>query len=117
MFDIIATFTVTSFFWILFLILYKERRRKEEDQLLVMMVLLDRYTRWVSQNVVEDKRVLGGTAVIKGTRLSVSHIGGLARKEGGIQEIKQDYPYLTEEDIQFCRLYVVLEETGTNLHS
>lgn len=53
--------------------------------------------------------VLSGDQVYKGTRLSVRHIEGMVRKGVRIDEIKKDYPNLTEEDIRFAELYAAIK--------
>jgi uncharacterized protein (DUF433 family) len=55
--------------------------------------------------IEEKEGVLGGEAVFKDTRLSVTHIGKM--REGGekTEHILEDYPYLRENDVEFARLY------------
>jgi len=53
--------------------------------------------------------VLSGEEVFKGTRLSVRHIGGMARKGVRIDEIKKEYPNLTEGDIRFAEIYAAIK--------
>jgi uncharacterized protein (DUF433 family) len=55
--------------------------------------------------VEENESVLGGAAVFKGTRLSVLHVGKMAERSISTSEILEDYPFLTESDIEFARLY------------
>lgn len=55
--------------------------------------------------VEENESVLGGAAVFKGTRLSVLHVGKMADRSISTSEILEDYPFLTESDIEFARLY------------
>lgn len=55
--------------------------------------------------IVEDPEILGGTPVIKGTRLSVHAIRG--RLDGGetTETILEDYPYLTREMVEAAAIY------------
>ena len=66
---------------------------------------LDRFTAWKKKIVVNPK-ILGGEPVFPNTRLSVRHIGSLVMNEG-LDEIHEDYPYLSEKDIEFARLYTL----------
>jgi uncharacterized protein (DUF433 family) len=53
--------------------------------------------------------ILSGEEIFKGTRLAVRHIGGMVRKGVGIDEIKRDYPNLTERDIRFAEIYAAVK--------
>lgn len=55
--------------------------------------------------IVEDPEILGGTPVIRGTRLSVYAIRG--RLDGGdtIEDILADYPHLTRDLIDAAAIY------------
>jgi uncharacterized protein (DUF433 family) len=55
--------------------------------------------------VEEKDSVLGGAAVFRDTRISVAHIGGLAERGESIENILEDYPKLTEADVEFAKLY------------
>ena len=50
-------------------------------------------------------RVLGGKPVIEGTRISVELILDLLASGVGEEEILEDYPHLSREDIQACLRY------------
>ncbi len=55
---------------------------------------------------IESRRdVLGGKPVFKGTRLSVCHVGGMVANGVPVEEIKEDCPNLSEDDIAFAALY------------
>jgi uncharacterized protein (DUF433 family) len=55
---------------------------------------------------IESRRdVLSGEPVFRGTRLSVRHIGGMALNGVPTEEIREDYPYLSDEDIAFATIY------------
>lgn len=62
------------------------------------------YTRGLGR-IEEKGEILGGEAVFKGTRLSVAHIGKMFDKGETIENILDDYDYLTEDDVRFAQLY------------
>jgi len=65
---------------------------------------LDLYRRGLAR--IESRRdVLGGEPVFKGTRLSVRHIGGMTVNGAPAEEIQEDYPNLSEDDIAFAAIY------------
>jgi uncharacterized protein (DUF433 family) len=55
--------------------------------------------------VEEKDSVLGGAAVFRDTRISVAHIGKLAERGESTENILEDYPKLTEADVEFAKLY------------
>jgi uncharacterized protein (DUF433 family) len=67
--------------------------------------------------IVVDPRVLMGKPVIKGTRIPVSLILNLIAHGQSFAEIRDDYPPLTEEDIQAAVAYAAAhldrEEIGS----
>ena len=66
---------------------------------------LDRFEAW-KRKIVINPKILGGEPVFPNSRLSVRHIGDLVMNDG-IDEIREDYPYLSEQDIEFARLYTL----------
>ena len=52
------------------------------------------------------KGVLGGKPRISGTRISVDVIGGYLSHGYGIKEIKQDYPHLSDDEIDVALSYI-----------
>jgi uncharacterized protein (DUF433 family) len=66
---------------------------------------LDRFMAWKNKIVINPK-ILGGEPVFPKSRLSVRHIGALVMNDG-LDEIREDYPYLSEQDIEFARLYTL----------
>ncbi len=52
-----------------------------------------------------DPAVLVGKPVIKGTRLAVEFIVGLLGQGWTVDEVLEDYPWITREDIQACLAY------------
>jgi len=55
--------------------------------------------------IQSDPEVLAGKPVIKGTRISVSMILGLVAHGVTFDEIIEDYPELTADDIRAAILY------------
>lgn len=69
---------------------------------------LERFETW-KRKIVINPKIMGGEPVFPNSRLTVRHIGAMMlRSEGGAeQEIREDYPYLKREDIEFARQYTV----------
>lgn len=57
------------------------------------------------ERISVDPRVLVGKPVIKGTRMPVSKILNLVAHGQSFEEIIDDYPGITEEDIKAALLY------------
>jgi len=66
---------------------------------------LERFAKWKKKLVIRED-VLGGEPVFPNSRLSVRHIGEMARHDGSVNEILEDYPYLDEQDIEFAKQFV-----------
>jgi uncharacterized protein (DUF433 family) len=49
--------------------------------------------------------ILGGEPVFPGSRLAVRHVGEMLSRGGDPREVREDYPYLSDEDLAFARLY------------
>jgi uncharacterized protein (DUF433 family) len=65
---------------------------------------VDRYARGLAR-IEEREGVMGGEAVFRGTRLPVKHIGKLRACGESVEDIRLDYPYLDEPDIDFAEMY------------
>lgn len=65
---------------------------------------VNRFEEW-KRRLVEDDAVLGGEPSFPKTRLAVRNIGGMRLRGASLSEIREDYPYLTEEDIEFAKTY------------
>jgi uncharacterized protein (DUF433 family) len=63
------------------------------------------YDRARDELVVQDPNILGGTPVIKGTRLNVYAIAGRLAQGETLEEILREYPYVTREQIEAAALY------------
>jgi len=55
--------------------------------------------------IVVNPRILGGKPIIEGTRISVEFILDLLASDVSEEEILEDYPHLTKEDILACLRY------------
>jgi len=55
--------------------------------------------------IASNPKILGGKPVIKGTRISVEFVLELMASGVSQQEIVNDYPQVTLEDIQSCLRY------------
>jgi uncharacterized protein (DUF433 family) len=65
------------------------------------------FDRWKTARVVINSNILGGEPVFGGSRLSVRHIGRLAARES-IATVREDYPYLSSNDVMFAIQYAAL---------
>ena len=52
-----------------------------------------------------DPEILGGEPVFAKSRLAVRQIGAMLLRGASIDDVRDDYPYLTDEDIEFAKLY------------
>ena len=57
------------------------------------------------ERITVNPQVLGGKPVIQGTRIAVEFILELLASDVSEQEILEDYPHLSHEDIQACLRY------------
>lgn len=55
--------------------------------------------------IVVNPRILGGKPIIEGTRISVEFILDLLASDVSEEEILEEYPHLTKEDIRACLRY------------
>lgn len=65
-----------------------------------------RFDAWKSR-LVTSPEILGGEPVFPNSRLAVRQIGGMLRRGASRQEVLEDYPYLTAEDLEFAPLFVM----------
>jgi len=65
---------------------------------------LERFSAW-KKKLVETPDILGGEPVFPKSRTSVRHIGGLLLRGVPEDEVREDYPHLTDEDFEFAKLY------------
>jgi uncharacterized protein (DUF433 family) len=66
---------------------------------------------WHGKRRVESRSdVLGGEPVFKGSRVSVRHVGDLIRNGVPPDELKEDFPKLSDEDFEFAALFTQLNQ-------
>jgi uncharacterized protein (DUF433 family) len=70
-----------------------------------LQILVDRFEAWRSK-LVSNPNILGGETVFPGSRLSVQRIGSSLERGETLTVLREDYPYLTDEDFHFARIYV-----------
>lgn len=64
------------------------------------------FEQWKEALVVRDD-ILGGEPVFPNSRLAVRHVGGMLNRGAPQQEVLEDYPYLTPQDLDFAVLYTL----------
>jgi uncharacterized protein (DUF433 family) len=60
------------------------------------------------RRVVSTPDILGGEPVFEGTRVSVRHVGELAKKGVALAMLLEDFPRLSEADVEFARIFAEL---------
>ncbi|GAA2241100.1 DUF433 domain-containing protein [Rarobacter faecitabidus] len=63
--------------------------------------------------IVVDPAVVHGRPFIHGTRMRVSDVLSLLAAGASEQEIVEDYPYLTSEDVRACLHYAAAQADHT----
>jgi uncharacterized protein (DUF433 family) len=63
------------------------------------------FYRWRDARVVSDPEILAGEPVFRGSRLSVRRVGHAIERGEKVETIREDYPYLTAEDLEFAPRY------------
>jgi uncharacterized protein (DUF433 family) len=64
-----------------------------------------RFKRWKKQLVTSDD-IMGGEPVFPNRRLTVRRVGEMLERGESPEIVREDYPYLTAEDLEFARLFV-----------
>lgn len=54
------------------------------------------------RRIISNPEILGGEPVFEGTRIPLAHIAGLIADGVDLAEIREDYPCLSEPDLQFA---------------
>lgn len=67
---------------------------------------LEHFEAWKLKLVV-DERILGGEPVFPKSRLAVRNIGQQLLKGASVDDLREDYPYLKPQDIEFAKLYTL----------
>jgi uncharacterized protein (DUF433 family) len=65
---------------------------------------LVRFESWKTR-LVSDKTILGGEPVFPKSRLAVRQIGGMLLRGARREDVLEDYPYLTEQDLEFAPVF------------
>lgn len=65
---------------------------------------LDRFEAWKNKLVV-DERILGGEPVFPKSRLAVRQVGDALVRGASRGDLREDYPYLTDQDLEFAMVY------------
>ena len=65
---------------------------------------LSRFEAW-KKKLVTDEKVLGGEPVFPKSRLAVRHVGGMLLRGASPAEVREDYPYLKAEDLEFAPVF------------
>ena len=66
---------------------------------------LSQFEQWKRERVQRDPQILSSEPTFKGTRLSVRHIGSMLLRGAPAEEVTDDYPYLSSEDLEFAKLF------------
>jgi len=54
---------------------------------------------------VPNEAILGGEAVFPKSRLAVRQVGGMLLGGASPKDVLQDYPYLTDQDLEFAPIF------------
>jgi len=57
------------------------------------------------EHIIVDLSILCGKPVIRGTRLAVEFVVGLLAKGWSVEQVIDNYPGVTREDVQACLEY------------
>lgn len=57
------------------------------------------------KRIIVNPKIMIGKPIIKGTRMTVELIVEKIAYGETIEDLKRDYPFLTEDDIRACLLY------------
>ena len=52
-----------------------------------------------------DEDILGGEPVFPRSRLAVRHVGGVLMRGASVDEVREDYPTLTDEDLELSTIF------------
>lgn len=68
--------------------------------------MISRFNQW-KDTLVANPAIMGGETVFPNSRLTVRHVGTMLKRGESKEVIREDYPYLSEEDMEFALLYVI----------
>lgn len=66
---------------------------------------LSLYERAQGELIERNPEILGGTPIIKGTRLNVYALAGRLERGETVDDLLQEYPYVTRDHIEAAQLY------------
>ena len=66
---------------------------------------VERFERW-KRKLVSAPEIMGGETVFPGSRLTVRHVGEILERGESPEVLFEDYPELTDEDLEFAPLFV-----------
>ena len=70
-----------------------------------LSTLIQQFYLWKSK-LITDENILGGETVFPQSRLSVRRVGGLLNRGEKPENILDDYPFLSGEDLKFAQLFI-----------
>jgi uncharacterized protein (DUF433 family) len=77
--------------------------------------LVTRFSAWKDQ-LITDPQIIGGEPAFPRSRLAVRQIGGMRLRGATPAELREDYPYLSDDDIElaarFARAYPKMGRPG-----
>lgn len=65
---------------------------------------LARFEAW-KKKLVSNEGILGGEPVFPKSRLAVRQVGGMLVRGARAEDVREDYPYLTKEDLEFAAIF------------
>lgn len=60
------------------------------------------------ERITSSPDVLGGEAVFVGSRISVRHVGQLIERGVSLEELREDFPRLSDDDFELARLVAAI---------
>lgn len=69
------------------------------------------------KRIITDPKIMLGKPVIKGTRLPAELIVEKVAYGATYEDIKRDYPFIRDEDIQACLLYAARRLAHEEVHA
>ncbi|MGB3639855.1 MAG: DUF433 domain-containing protein [Rivularia sp. (in: cyanobacteria)] len=69
-----------------------------------LLELINRFNGW-KEGLVTNQAIMGGETVFSSSRLTVRHIGTMLERGESKEVIREDYHYLSEEDMEFALIY------------
>lgn len=81
------------------------KRKRSEIYDDIYLFLKNGFDDWLS-TLQADPGVMGGAVTFPNSRLTVHHVGEMLIRGEDPKVILEDYPYLTEQDLEYARRYV-----------